>query len=240
MRGFIAFALAVSVGTACSSQRTTELVVSAAASLSDVFEALAAEFEETHPDIDVVLNFGGSSALREQLVAGAPVDVFASANEDIARELAASGLLAATRPLATNTLVIGVPAGNPAGVQTLSDLGDPGLLVGVCAAPVPCGELARRVLDTASVTIEPDTEEPDVRALTTKVAVGELDAGLIYVTDATASSEIEAITIDSPVTTYVIGVTTDGERQAQAMSFVEFVLSPRGRAVLAGAGFGLP
>ncbi len=163
------------------------LAVFAAASLTDSFEVLAAAFEAGHPGVTVTLNFAASSALREQILAGAPADVFASASADDMNRLAAAGALAGEpRVFARNRMVIAVPAGNPAGITGLEDFADPGRLIGLCAEEIPCGRYAREALASAGVTPSPDTLEPDVRALLTKVAAGELDAGIVYATDIAA------------------------------------------------------
>lgn len=232
--------LAVAVAVSSCGGHRGELVVSAAASLIDVFGEIEAEFERTHPDVDVVFNFGGTSALREQVRAGAPADVFASASQSIADEMEVDGLLVDARPFAANRLVIAVPTGNPAGVRSLRDLGRDELLIGLCAPPVPCGALANETLAAAGVVVRPDTEEPDVRALATKVSLGELDAGLVYATDAIAIDGIEVIAIDGPTTRYVIARVAASDSSDAASEFIDFVLSADGRSLLRAAGFAAP
>jgi molybdate transport system substrate-binding protein len=221
------------------------VLVSAAASLTDAFEAVAAGFEATHPDIDVALNFGGSSALKEQILDGAPVDVFASANASTMSQVVAAGD-AAGQPavFARNTLEIAVPPGNPGKVGGLADFDRAELLIGLCAEGVPCGDFARHALREAGVVPSIDTNEPDVRSLLTKIEAGELDAGIVYATDiASAGGEVEGIDIPADqnvVAEYPIVVLAGAPNLEAARAFVAFVLSDPGRTILAGYGFGLP
>jgi molybdate transport system substrate-binding protein len=221
------------------------LAVFAAASLTDSFEVVVAAFEAGHPGVTVTLNFAASSALREQILAGAPADVFASASADDMNRLAAAGALAGeSRVFARNRMVVAVPAGNPAGITGLEDFADPGRLIGLCAAEIPCGRYAREALASAGVTPEPDSLEPDVRALLTKVAAGELDAGIVYATDiAAAGGAVEAIAIPAAhavAALYPIAVLEASPRKGLAIAFVDFVLSPQGQAILAAHGFEAP
>lgn len=218
-----------------------ELVVSAAASLADAFGEVVAGFQSAHPQVQVVLNLGGSSGLREQILSGAPVDVFASADLSTMDAVADADRLVATPSVfARNRLQIAVPAGNPAGVTDLADLADPDLYVGLCAPDVPCGRYARDVLEGAGVDVPADTEEPDVRALLTKIAARELDAGITYATDVAASDEVVGIDLppsSEAVASYPIAVVKDGPNPAAAAAFVEFVLSESGQSILRSWGF---
>lgn len=243
-----ALVLVLVVGTvACTGgggDRTT-LVVSAAASLTEVMEELAAAFTATHPDVEVVVNVGGSATLAHQVLEGAPVDVFASADPETMAMIVAAGLASGDPVVfATNRVVIGVPAGNPAGVSTLADLADPSLVVGLCAPAVPCGAVAHRVLDAAKIVPSLDTEEPDVRSLATKITEGEVDVGIVYVTDIAASSGgIEAIEIDagsSGRTSYPAAALADASHPGDAAAFVAFLTSDAGRVILDRHGFGPP
>lgn len=239
MRRLAMSLVAMAVIAAACGGAHDQLVVSAAASLTDAFGAIEEAFEQMHDDVDVVLNLGGSSALREQIRAGAPADVFASASASIVDELASEGLVATAHVFASNHLVLGVPTGNPAAVRSIRDLARPELLVGLCADPVPCGILAQTLLEARGIEIRPDTEEPDARALATKLALGELDAALIYATDATPGA-IDAIEIEGPSTDYVIAILTDANSPSLAAAFVDFVRSGEGQALLADEGFSVP
>lgn len=229
----------------CGSDGRAELLVSAAASLTDTFQAIEAEFEERNPDVDVVVNLAGSSALREQIIAGAPADVFASANESVMEDVARAGLLASpARVFATNRLEIAVPLSNPVAVSGLSDFGRSELVLGLCAVGVPCGDFALKALENANVTPAIDTEEPNVRALLTKVESGDLDAGIVYVTDVLAGAgDIAGIPIPDDlnvVARYPIATLEAPHRSEEAAALIAFVLSVDGQAILASHGFGPP
>ena len=233
------------LSVACSSPEP-ELVVNvfAASSLTDVFADVEEAFEEQYLEFDVQLNVAGSSALREQIRSGAPADVFAFASQDIALELEDEGLILVEDIFATNALTVALAPGNPASISSLSDLERDELLIGVCAAGLPCGDLASQTLEAAGVAANVDTEEPDVRSLLSKVDAGELDAGIVYQTDVLASDaalEVIDFGLSEPlVTSYPIGVVEDATNSEGAATFVEFVLSDEGRNILAEAGFGLP
>lgn len=226
----------------CGGRGGEELLVSAAASLTGAFSEIESAFEETHPDVDVILNLGGSSALREQILEGAPVDVFASANMSNMNEVVAEGETAGRpRVFAVNRLEIAVPAGNPARVDRLGDFSDDGLLLGLCAEAVPCGDLAREALANAGVIPAIDTYEPDVRALLTKVQAGELDAAITYVSDVvSAGGTVEGVEIPESVNVtaeYSIAVLAGAASQGTATAFIELVLSDEGQAILSEYGF---
>lgn len=219
-----------------------ELVVSAAASLTDAFGAVERSFEAAHPGVDVQLNLAGSSTLRVQILEGAPVDVYASADTaNMARVEAAGELAGEPRIFARNRLQIAVPAGNPAGIGGLEAFADEERLLGLCAEEVPCGALAREALRKAGVRPAVDTREPDVRALLTKIEAGELDAGLVYRTDvASAPEAVEGIELPEEarvVAAYPIASLHRSAHPDAAERFVDFVLSEEGQAVLAGFGF---
>jgi molybdate transport system substrate-binding protein len=227
------------------SESGEELLVSAAASLTDAFNGIALAYEADHPNVDVRLNLAGSSALREQLLSGAPADVFASANEETMAPVVEAGLTdGEPEVFALNHLAIAVPAGNLAGVSGIDDFADPDLLLGLCAEGVPCGSLARAVLDRAGIDPSVDTREPDVRSLLTKIEADELDAGIVYVTDvAAAGRSVEAISIPNDInmtTVYPIAVLRSATDLLRARDFVAFVRSTRGREILSRHGFELP
>jgi molybdate transport system substrate-binding protein len=236
---------AVVLLVACSGSATEEVLVSSAASLTDVFAAIEIEFERTNPDIDIVLNVGGSSALREQILAGAPADVFASANLANMDAVAAGGFVRDDPMVfAQNRLEIAVPIDNPGSVTGLDDFANPDLLLGLCSPAVPCGDFALRALASAGIEPTVDTNEPDVRALLTKIEAGELDAGIVYATDVVSrSGDIAGVPIPTAfnvVAEYPIAVLTGGTNAPGATLFVDFVASSSGRAILAEHGFVLP
>lgn len=218
------------------------MTVFAAASLTESFGAIAEAFEAEHPDVSVVLNFGGSSGLATQIAEGAPADVFAAASESAM--VPVEGLVDEPTPFATNTLEIAVPMDNPGDVAGLADFADPELAIAVCAVEVPCGEAAARVFAAAGTSPAVDTYEQDVKAVLTKVVLGEVDAGLVYRTDVIAAGDavegIEFPEAADAVGIYPIAVLQDAPHRAAADAFVKFVLGPVGQGVLSDAGFGQP
>lgn len=229
----------------CSGDAGEQVVVSAAASLTDVFAEMEAAFEAVNPDIDVSLNLAGSALLAEQIIGGAPIDVFAPADPaHMERVVEADRVVGSPELFASNGLQVATPAGNPAGVVALEDLADPALLVGLCDRAVPCGMLAREALGQAGVEASVDSNEPNVRSLLTKIGEGELDAGIVYVTDVLASEgRVRGIPMPEGVNVmarYPIAVVVDGPSPDGARLFVEFVLSPEGQAILASHGFESP
>ncbi len=223
---------------------TGTITVFAAASLTDAFEELADRFEARHPDVDIVLNLGGSAALAEQVVAGAPADVFAAAAEAPMATVVDAGLARDATVFATNTLELVVPAGNSGAITGLGDLARPELRIALCDPSVPCGAAAARLLDEEGIDAAPDTLEPDVKAVLTKVVIDEVDAGLVYRTDVrSAGDAIEGIEVPaaaSVVNRYPIAALADSPRPNAAAAFAAFVTGPEGRDVLDEFGFGAP
>lgn len=235
--------LLVIVACGGSERPVGEILVSAAASLTDAFAESEAAFEAANPEIDVLLNLGSSSSLREQILEGAPVDVFASANPSNMTQVIAAGATNQSTTFALNVLQIAVPAGNPAGIAGLADFATPELLIGLCAAGAPCGDFGRQALEAAGVIPSIDTEEPDARALLTKIEAGELDAGIVYATDVLSSSAVDGIAIPEQfnvVAEYPIAVLTEAPNAGGAEAFVNFVLSEEGQAILRRYGFESP
>ena len=220
---------------------TGSVDVFAAASLTGSFEQIAEAFEAEHPGVDVVLNLGASSALAQQILSGAPADVFAAASPATMQPVVDAGDAVDPQVFARNRLQIAVPAGNPGEVTDLADFADPELKIALCAPKVPCGAAAATAFAAAGVTPSVDTEEQDVKAALSKVVLGEVDAALVYRTDVLAAgADVEGIAFpeaDRAVNDYPIATTTDAEAAA---AFVAYVLSPDGQAVLAAAGFGGP
>ena len=222
-----------------------ELLVSAAASLTDSFAEVEAAFEAANATVDVVMNLGSSSSLREQILEGAPADVFASANTSNMDQLAEGAEVEGEAQIfVLNELQIAVPAGNPAGITGLDDFANEDLLIGLCAEEVPCGSFGREALEKAGVTPAIDTNEPDVRALLTKVEAGELDAGIVYLTDVLSTAgAAEGVVIPEEfnvVAAYPIAALVNAPNPDAAAAFVDFVLSDEGQAILVGFGFSAP
>jgi molybdate transport system substrate-binding protein len=220
------------------------VTVLAAASLTEAFGTLAKRFEAAHPGIRVKLGFGASSALAQQINAGAPADVFASAAVKNMQQVIAAGGASASSDFAKNEMEIAVPPSNPAGIGQLADLARPGVTVALCQVRVPCGATARRVFSNAGLQVRPVTEETDVRSTLTKVETNEVDAGVVYVTDVQAAgSKVRGVPIPDSVnasTEYPIAALTRAANHTTAQLFVDYVLSEAGQAVLAAAGFEKP
>src|SRR5689334_10196176 len=203
----VAAALASAL-TGCGSdddqdKATTTLTVYAAASLTGTFTELGKQFEDAHPGVKVSFSFGGSSDLVSQIQSGAPADVFASADVKNMERLTSDKLEGALPVnFASNTLEIITPPDNPGKVDALEDLADKDLAVAVCAPEVPCGSAAESVAKAAGVTLAPDTEEQSVKDVVAKVASGEADAGLVYVTDVRAAGDtVRGITFPESAST---------------------------------------
>ena len=222
-----------------------DVVVFAAASLTEAFGRIGADFEAAHPAATVTFSFGASSALAQQIASGAPADVFAAAAPAPMAQVTDDGH-AAGEPVvfARNRLQIAVPSGNPGRVAGLADFADPDLTIAVCADQVPCGAAAVRAFRAAGVVPAPDTLEQDVRAALTKVELGEVDAALVYRTDVLAAGErVEGITFpeaERVVNDYPIVRLADAPHPDGAQAFVDHVLSADGQRVLADAGFDTP
>lgn len=219
------------------------VTVLAAASLTEVFNALEPVFEAAYPDADLQFGYGGSSDLSQQIVNGAPADVFASANEKQMKVVADADLVDGESQLfATNVLTIAVPTGNPAGIRGFADLADSSKLLVVCAAQVPCGAATEAVEKSTGVDLQPDSEESDVKSVLAKVAAGEADAGLVYVTDVQGAG-VDSVAFPEAagaVNKYPIAVISDGPQRDLGAAFVRFILSPESQRALQEAGFGAP
>lgn len=217
-----------------------DLVVLAAASLQDTFTTLGAVLEEQHPGLTVTFSFGASSALAQQVLAGAPADVLATASTGTMAD--AADRTGEPEVFTHNVLEIAVPAGNPGDVTGLVDLADPGRTIALCAPEVPCGAAAVTAFEAAGLTPAPDTYEKDVTATLTKVVLGEVDAALVYATDVlSAGDQVEGIPFPEAaqaVNDYPVAVLTEAANPAAAQAFVTLLLSDAGQRVLAEAGFG--
>lgn len=246
MKPVLQAALLILLLVACSGMGDTddEILVSAAASLGDAFSSIEREFEAATPGFEVALNLAGSSTLRQQILEGAPVDVFASADLSNMTQVVEGGRAdGEPRVFATNRLQIAVPLGNPGGIQGLEDFAAESLFLGLCAEVVPCGGYGRQALSLAGVTPAIDTTEPDVRSLLIKIAAGELDAGITYVTDVASREGVEGVDIPDEfnvVAQYPIVALADTGDSEAARAFIAFVLSEEGQAILNDFGFRSP
>jgi molybdate transport system substrate-binding protein len=214
------------------------LTVFAAASLTAAFTELGQQFT-TASGTRVTFNFAGSQALATQIQQGAPADVFASA--DLANMAKVEDLTGTPPNFASNLLEIVVEKGNPRGVEGLGDLAAGDLKVVLAAPEVPAGKYAAEVLAKAGVTVRPVSQEDNVKAVVTKVALGEADAGIVYRTDVTAGGgKVEGVEIpedQNMLATYPIATVKATKAQDQAQAFVDLVLSAEGQRVLEQHGF---
>ncbi len=246
----LAAGCAASEGDADAADRSGAMLegslhVLVAASLLPVTEAIAASFERQHPAIEVEVSGTGSSALREQVLAGAPADVFIPADPSHVRTIRNEvGIDGQPVVVARNSLVLAVPAGNPADVDSLADLSRPELLIGLCASEVPCGAHARVGLSGVQIEPAPDTEEPNVRALATKLGAGELDAAVVYASDViTEPDRITSLGWPSgqqPEVTYEAAVLADAPNGAAARAFIAYLQTDTARGAFADFGFATP
>ena len=220
----------------------TTLTVLAASSLTDAFPEIGNMFSEAHDSVDVQFSFAGSQELVAQADSGAPADVLALAGTSSldALELPASE----AEMFAKNRLTIIVPADNPAHVESIDDLGDPDVKVALAGPEVPAGAYALDAFDNAGITVEPVSEETEVKAVVTRVAVGGADAGVVYVTDAAASdADISEVPIPADVNviaTYPAVALTESAHAELADAFVQYLLTDDAQQVLRDYGFAHP
>jgi molybdate transport system substrate-binding protein len=231
-------------GTGGAAEQRT-LTVFAAASLTESFTALEKTFEQQNAGVDVVLNYGGSSDLAQQIVNGAPADVFAAASDATMRTVTDAQLTAgAPTVFATNVLQIATAPGNPKGVAAFADLAKPELKIVVCAPQVPCGSAAATIERSTGVDIPAVSEEPDVKSVLSKVSSGNADAGLVYVTDVNASKgQVQGVSFPESAaakTNYPIAVVKNAPQAELAQQWVQLVEGQDGASVLGAQGFGRP
>ena len=243
-------AIALSLPTCASPNSTVtpqvrDINVYAAASLTDAFTKAGDEFAKSDIRVRFNFNFGSSSTLATQITNGAPADIFASADEASMQKIVDAKLNVRTPSLfATNRLAIAVAAGNPKLVASLADLARPGLVVVLAAPTVPAGKYALDSLAKAGVRVSPASQELDVRSVLNKVALGEADAGIVYVTDVlSAGARVGSIAIPEEqqvIAGYPIAVTREAKNPDLAKAFIDYLLSDNGQRLLAGFGFSRP
>jgi molybdate transport system substrate-binding protein len=223
---------------------TGSITVFAAASLKESFTTIGTQFEAAHPGAKVTFNFGASSTLATQITQEAPADVFAAASTTTMDTVVQAGAAADPKTFAVNTMEVATPPTSTVAITSLADLAKPGVKVVVCQKEVPCGVAAAAVLATNKVSVSPVSEEADVKAVLTKVELGEADAGIVYVTDVKAAGDkvvgVEIPTDQNVTTKYPIAVISASTQAATARAFVAYVLSPAGQSVLSAAGFAAP
>jgi molybdate transport system substrate-binding protein len=230
------------------------LTVFAASSLTEAFNDVKAAFAAAHPGVTVTYNFAGSSTLRTQLEQGAKADVFASA-DDVQMGAAIRNGVIEGEPVhfATNRLVVITPAEKP--LASLGDLARPGLKLVLAAPEVPVGNYTRQALEKMNGRLDlPEdfaarvlgnvvSNEPNVRQVVGKAALGEADAGVVYTTDVTADVQSRVATLTIPTEVNVAAVypiaTVKGAANADAgRAFIAFIRSAQGQDILAKRGFG--
>lgn len=228
--------LAVGGASAKSDRQQAQITVLAAASLTDVFPAI---------DNTQRYSFAGSNALATQIRNGAPADVFASANTDIPAQLYAQGFVDKPVNFTKNTLVVVVPKSNPAGIHSVFDLTKPGVKIDVANASVPVGSYTLQILKNlnlaARVTPNVVSQEPDVRGVLAKIALGQADAGFVYSTDAkTVAKDVTVVKLPAwaqPKVTYAMAVVSRSQNKADARAYIARILAKGGQAKLQSYGF---
>lgn len=237
--------------TGCSSSSDTggssggKLTVLAASSLTGTFQTLATTFEKQHPGVKVVFSFDSSATLAEQVNQGAPADVLATADTKTMQTVVDAKMTDGSPKLfATNVLVLAVPKANPAGITSFGDLNKPSVSWIMCVTTAPCGSLAQTELAADHITTKPKSQEIDVKTVLAKIDNGDVDAGLVYATDAKAdAAHVTPLPIPNTakfINDYPIVALKDSKQATLAHDWVNLVLSSQGQQVLKAAGFGAP
>jgi molybdate transport system substrate-binding protein len=251
---FTAFIAVIAiVATACSaaggasphagsSRRLSGTVrVLAAASLTGAFTRLGKQFQRVHPGTKVAFSFGASSDLATEITQQAPADVFASAAPADMHTVTQAGDATGVTDFVKNRMEIATPRGNPAHVHSVADLTNPGVKVALCEPQAPCGAVAAEVFKNAHIAVKAATLQPDVKSTLATVQIGEVDAGMVYVTDVRAArGAVDGVNIPDSInadTEYPITVLKHSANPKLAHAWVSYVLSPAGQRVLRAAGF---
>ena len=220
------------------------ITVFAAASLQEAFTTIGQQFEAAHPGVKVTFSFGASSTLATQIINGAPADVFASAAPKNMQQVVTAGDAANPVNFVKNVMEVAVPPSNPGHVTSVNDLAKSSVKVALCQPQVPCGATAAKVFTNAKITVKPVTLQPDVKSVLTQVELGNVDAGVVYVTDVhAAGAKVKGIVIPAGVaasTEYPIAPVSKSGNMSLAQAFVAYVLSSAGQAVLIADEFEKP
>ncbi|HUV28485.1 MAG TPA: molybdate ABC transporter substrate-binding protein [Anaerolineales bacterium] len=257
--------LVVILGAACGelsdtnsvkNSRKQELTIYAAASLTEAFSRLGEVFESSHPNVEVVISFAGSQQIAQQLSQGAPGDLFASANAKQMENVISAGrvMSGADQEFIQNQLMVILPGDNPGIIAGVRDLIKPGLRLILADKSTPVGLYSQKMLERANQQIgfgEDYKEkvlgnvvsyEENVRAVLTKITLGEADAGIVYVSDAAGAQgeDIRMIPIPEEINvtaSYYIAPLRDSSEKDLGLDFIALVLSPEGQDILNGYGF---
>ncbi|MEU3746329.1 MULTISPECIES: molybdate ABC transporter substrate-binding protein [Streptomyces] len=218
------------------------LTVLAAASLTNVFKTAGAAYEKAHPGTEITFSFAGSQELVAQVSQGSPADVLVTADTKSMDKVKAD--TGTPTVIAKNRLVIATGEGNPFKIDALEDLADTKLKVVLAAPEVPAGKYSKKILDAQEITVKPVSQEPSVRAVLSKVELGEADAGLVYKTDAdSAKDKVDAVEIpdtQNAIAQYPAATLKDSKNTEAATAFVTWLSSPEGQKILQDAGFQKP
>jgi molybdate transport system substrate-binding protein len=225
-----------------SGQLSGSITVFAASSLTGAFNQIATDFKKAHPGTDIVFQFGSSGDLATSITQGGSADVFASASPTNMQAVLKNGDAASSTDFVSNTAEIATPPGNPKHITGLADLAT--AKVALCVPTAPCGALAQQLFQKAGVTVKPAASEPDVKTTLAVVQSGEVDAGIVYVTDVKAAGAkvtgVEIPADQNGTTEYPIATLNGSKNKALAAAFVSYIESAAGQKVLTDAGFSAP
>lgn len=219
-----------------------DLTVLAASSLTNVFKTAGAAYEKAHPGTKITFSFAGSQELAAQVKQGAPADALVTADTKTMDGLKSD--TGTPTVIARNRLVIATVEGNPKKVDELKDLADTKLKVVLAAPEVPVGRYSKKILDAQKIVVKPVSQEPNVRAVLSKVELGEADAGLVYKTDAaTATGKVDAVEIpdaQNAIAAYPAATLKTSKSSEVAAAFVAWLSTPEAQKILQDAGFQKP
>jgi molybdate transport system substrate-binding protein len=242
--GLVALTSTAPAGASRASAKPSgSITVSAAASLTEAFTKMGADFQQANPGTTVSFNFAASSALVTQIQGGAPADVFASADGSNMQKLVSGGQVTAEPTVfAANALTIVVKPGNPKKIKSLADLASVGT-ISLCADTVPCGKYAQQALTTAGVTITTDriTKGADVKSTLAAVTTGDADAAIVYTTDAKAAgTTVQVVKVPAWLNVYAVyplAPLASSSNKTLAKAWVAYTVSPAGQRTLSNFGF---